>query len=318
MIKKYTLIIITLIFAIIGLSGCGKSQESVSASKMKKDTTQGVECYEFQEINEFNEKFKEIFKIENQNFVRVESKLFKGDYYKLSIEPTNYMYIGELKENLPDGMGVLFDIIDNDGTFIISIKYKGYFEEGRFNGYGRYFGKATDYSDYYEELERVGTKFLEYEGYFKNGEYEGIGNKYKVDNKLIFDEEENMYLIGDLKKYILENKSALEEYAKTLENAGGQPVFWDLPLLNSILEYSGEFSGNEYDGKGMLYSNSKLIYKGEFSDDEINGEGILYYESGKIKYEGSLKDNTYHGKGTLYNEDGSVKYKGDWKKGEPK
>lgn len=96
-------------------------------------------------------------------------------------ESEDYMYIGEIKNNLPDGRGVAYY---DDG-----FKYTGEFISGKLDGYAVetdnlnriiYDGDwRSDYYHGYGVLNLIQHQ-QKYEGYFNEGDYHGTGKYYYV------------------------------------------------------------------------------------------------------------------------------------------
>lgn len=242
-----------------------------------------------------------------------ESKMFKNSYLKRTIneQDFDYIYFGDLKDEMPDGDGVLFQIAYSDiGKLVIAPLYIGEFEKGMFDGYGIQFLLLGNVYDS-PILLKLGVTYKAYEGYFEEGELEGKGNLYYMSD-------------------ILENVIGLEEYAEkyqedfeTFENEfyNSDEIIFYSPTepFKSSIKYSGDFQKSEFSGKGHLYDfESNLIYFGEFSNGKYNGKGTKFFRSGTEEYRGEFSNSLYHGKGILYNKDGSVKYDGQFRKGDVK
>lgn len=73
------------------------------------------------------------------------------------------------------------------------------------------------------------------------------------------------------------------------------------------MKYNGAFIDGQYNGNGVLYSETgKKLYSGEFDMGQYSGSGTLYDENGTKLYTGEFEDGDYSGSGTLYSSDGSV------------
>ena len=68
--------------------------------------------------------------------------------------------------------------------------------------------------------------------------------------------------------------------------------------------YEGEFTGDDFNGKGTLYLANGSIYSGNFVDGRYNGYGEFKNINGQ-RYVGEFKNNNYHGYGTLFNSSGA-------------
>ncbi|MCC5910055.1 MAG: hypothetical protein JJT76_06420 [Clostridiaceae bacterium] len=265
----------------------------------------------------------EALKEEDIHFIRRERPLFKTPYYTLSMEQTEYAYIGKLKKNKPHGIGVLLKLNYSLPNNFYSIEYAGNFKKGIMHGYGIEYAKPTEETDlYYEyrELESIGVRYIKYEGYFKNGKYEGKGNYYALREGLDFSETLLLSASNNINQYYENNKEEIESFKDQLKNENRDYlIIAKLPLLNNQILYTGKFKKNEFEGKGKQFVNDILVYEGRFSKSEYHGKGKLYYytDSNTIKYKGRFNRGQYHGKGTLYEENGNVKYSGKWKNGQP-
>ena len=144
-----------------------------------------------------------------------ESNLFSADQFvkydgsRLDGSPA-FVYVGEMDGDKPDGIGVLLlktvaarsletaALFDsnaqkfqeqklNDPEFY-SILYKGYFSDGRFDGYGLLYKELLT-QDYKEPFQIYRKKdgmvhfpmFIKYEGEFSDGAYDGKGNIYSLE-----------------------------------------------------------------------------------------------------------------------------------------
>lgn len=253
---------------------------------------------------------------------------FGEEYFKLTLDMKDYVYFGELKDSLPHGLGIIYQVSFQDaGKTVFVPKYMGYFKDGRYHGFGIGFGKASRYyndifnlggafgfsSQDYSNLDALGIVYPIYEGYFADGNYEGKGKYMIISEDLRSEKPLN------LQKYLNENDSLVQEHLKKLEKNEPQLLVSTLPPLTTYTKYAAEFEEGELSGEGKQFTkDGTLIYNGEFKNDMYNGNGKLYFESGKLKYEGEFQNGNYHGKGTLYKEDGSVHYTGQWEYGDIK
>lgn len=287
-IRKFLLIAMLIIVSYIAV-GCGNQK----IYEIKKED-------KFSKLQEdYASKYQRSYLLEENNFIG-------NDNFKLTLDQSKYMYYGKLKDNKPNGEGVLLESTDEGDVY--SIKYVGEFKDGRYNGEGLYYG---DFKDINSELDNMGVRYLYYKGEFKDGNFSGKGNMYVPD--LNIDNYDKA-----LEIYLEKNKKVIESLSNKSENTS-EPYISKMPLYDTRILESGEFKKEELNGEGTLYySNGKIEYVGDFKKDEYWGEGILYNENGSIKYKGEFKNSKYDGKGTLYNEDGSVKYKGEWSNGDLK
>lgn len=250
-------------------------------------------------------------------YLKIENKLFGTDYFKRDLNLGDYIYVGEMKKNMPNGKGIIYSVYHSDlGKKVFAPLYIGTFKDGVYNGYGRKFNKASVYYHMltgleYWNLDKLGIGYQEYEGYFRDGKYDGTGN-YMIVDEVIEDEMES-----NLIKYSESNKTTINSFSKELSETEFPLLISDLPPLKTFVSYIGDFRDSNMNGKGKIFNKQNtLIYEGGFKLDSYYGQGKLYYSDGKIRYEGEFKNGKYDGYGTLYNEDGSIEYKGEWNSGD--
>ncbi len=231
----------------------------------------------------------------------VEDNIFSGSRYKLTTNSSDFIYLGELKDNRPSGKGMLlkqsdvhYGMYEVDGMYY-NILYIGEFSEGRYNGYGlefnqpqgndlNHFNHICHYdpqSEEYKSYYQLWLNYVKYEGEFKQSLWNGKGNRYEVDLSFRVD----------------------------LENIIGKTDILT-PVYDKITV--GTFRKGKANGKCQIYVNGILTFSGKLKDDEMNGSGIMYYDSGQIEYKGHFKNDMRNGKGKLYNENGELIYNGNW------
>ena len=195
-------------------------------------------------------------------------------------------YEGNIKNNVYEGRGIIYDESGN-------IIYKGYFREGKYEGYGQ------QYSD----------KNLIYKGFFHDGKYNGKGNLYENGSK----KYEGNFYEGEYNGvgifYVNGEKVSKRLYKNGCFLSKGFVIFYD---KNKEI-YSGISSDYKpkqgknltiYDGKGYK------IYKGDFLDFNYNGQGILYFnQNNNIYFSGKFENNNFVN-GKLYDLDGKITYEG--------
>ena len=253
---------------------------------------------------------KEIFDlltIDNMNdilsqsiFVEMEKKdhlkIARGSYkyYKKTLDKTNTIYFGQVNKNSePDGLGIVFQLYDKYTDDVVPlIKYIGYFDSGKYDGYGIEFEifqpeeipNIVDMESLINNLVLFNANEF-YEGYFKDGDYSGEGVKCIS----------NLY------------ENAIVYSPDKMINAN------DLTYSYTIAEYSK----NTINGESKEYYGNKLHYEGKQKEDEYHGYGKLYnIETGNLIYEGEFSHGDYHGKGILYDENGKVLHDGKFVAGE--
>ena len=217
-------------------------------------------------------------------------------------------YIGQFKDNLPNGKGKIYFPNGN-------IRYDGEIKNFKREGNGKFF-----YNDGYyyigqfkdNKFHGKGTEYnkngnIIYEGDFINGKREGNGKLFT---------EKGYYYIGQFKDDLLNGKGI--QYYK-----------------NGNIAYEGDFINGVCDGKGKMINIDGSYYIGQFKDDLPNGKGITYDKDGNIMYEGEsknlrkegngklinkdgsyyigqFKDNEFHGKGIQYDKNGNIVFEGDF------
>ena len=262
--------------------------------------------------------------------LKKDKKIFfsKGQYYEVSSKAkddleveditTIVYYLGDVKDNKPDGEGAFFCIRDTG----MRLLYAGGFKEGRMNGKGVLFSVTSPASIVFE----MGS----YENGVKSGKcvmyncadihniLELYGNSW-----IEYEEQYFQYYNKDEKNQVIENlfekdKAAELIYiAKCYEAINLEDAFYvrtNYAVIEPIISYEGEYKKDNFSGKGALYGGyGTLWYRGEFKSGQFHGKGTLYYAlAGIPEYEGEFKRDKMNGKGTLYNEDGTVRKKGNF------
>ena len=234
------------------------------------------------------------------------------------------IYCGTLKDNKPDGMGVLVKECD--------IIYKGEFKEGTINGKGKSF--IYDKNDKSRKLLKIfeGTfigetkngKYIEYdrynckkkifEGEYKEGKREGKGIEYKYNNKLYKGCFKNGQKNGN---GILYASGGIKRYEGNFENNffhGNGKLFYD----NRKIQYDGKFNKGFLSEEGVYYDYANYgqktkVFNGlPLINNEFPKVFNIYYNEGQIHYTISL--NNYQLKGREYNKNGTKIYSGDLKR----
>jgi len=222
--------------------------------------------------------------VEQAHAVEFHPEFLKVGYYKQTVNESECTFYGKMKDNRPEGYGVLAS-----GSRI----YAGNFKEGNLYGYGIC-------------IDQNGA--LAFEGYIdgitRDGEYRIADGEAAVpfgwDTLSIY--------------YGWKWGEGFGWSDRELDEAAAAYGFAGVRLLP---EYIGGIKKQQYHGKGTLYDEEgRIIYEGEFKKGKYDGKGILYYPDGSVMYEGGFSRGEYHGKGTLYYQNGSVEYKGNFKRGE--
>ena len=292
------------IFMLMSLVGCGSSGNSkllglsdTNLYEEYKNCDKGFDEYCFyytrekaDKVWQFEKRRKEVLdKIAESKEVHniaMDGHLFSKDQYVITKEKTGYIYVGKLKNNSPDGIGMIYREADPvSGHRQKRPIYQGEFKEGRYEGYGILYkavgnelweeiGKFPDGAAKKALAELKNEPILYYEGEFKEGEFSGKGNLYDGVKK-------------------------------------GKNNLPDLDIVSS------EFKKGKANGKSVVYFGGLVWYEGEMENDKFNGEGKKYNtRSGYLEYKGHFKNDEFDGKGISYDKDGNVVYEGKWKNGE--
>lgn len=292
-----------------------------------------IEVYSFKESNKV-QKYVENCS-EDPVFIEKIKKVGRNPYYGITKNNPEFLYIGQVKKNKPDGIGAILKpvevIIDSENEEKAYVtEYEGYteevyyvrtyigeFKDGRPEGYGIEFSVPGD-SDYIMQPvdmkiykgEKIQEGIFEsanprkYEGKFKNGQYSGKGNEF-VYMGTYWEGGEGIN-IEDYSEYLGENEKKNDKIEDYLTGAN-----------QDIIIYSGTYKKGKRKGTFKVYEWGFLSYEGDMKGDLQSGKGKIYYPlSEQVQYDGELVGGEYDGKGTLYNEDGSVQYKGKWEMGD--
>ena len=223
-------------------------------------------------INAIYESSEETIKVE------LKKKAFGDYYFKKTLDESDYLYFGKLKDGRPDGYGV---IMLPEGHYW----YVGNFEDGVMKGYGIVF---TDTIVVYE------------------GEIASVDRNWNVVPKN--GQACIPYYYKDVPGYISSNPLLDTTELEHSEKLYGMRI---------MPEYIGKIKKGKYSGKGVnYYADGTKKYEGNFEKGLYSGKGKLYDKDGNLLYDGEFKYGKYSGKGTLYRADGSVEYKGNFRNGD--
>ncbi|MGL5712158.1 MAG: hypothetical protein ACRCX2_03995 [Paraclostridium sp.] len=168
---------------------------------------------------------------------------------KVTLDNTSNIYYGELKDNKPNGLGVL-----QTNKYI----YIGEFKKGKLDGFG---------------IVQVGLNY--YEGEFEKGHQKGKGNEFDNNN---FKLNEDFTFSSEIPKYSGEWNRDRYSGKGTLYNEDGSIKYKGKFKKG---DYSGEGT--------LYYSNGNIEYEGKFKKNKYSGKGALYNEDGTIKHKGKFK-----------------------------
>jgi len=189
----------------------------------------------------------------------------KGDKLQESIKETEYIYYGDMKNNMPEGYGIVCSKYSY-GEFEI---FAGEFKKGKPAGYGVVYETEKGKYKYVYEGEDCGLNVFITQFQFSAS---GTGAIY-IEGLIPYYSDPIIIYEGKLKKNEKEGKG--KEYDS-----------WYYTLL-----YEGEFKNDKYSGKGTLYYEDGITkkYEGEFKDGKYNGKGTLYNKDGSVKHKGKFK-----------------------------
>ena len=258
-------------------------------------------------------------------YILFNKKHWKGiSYYKSK----NIEYDGQWKNDLKDGLGILYEDDENNtkvynGTFqkgLISgkgieyykngnILYNGSWLQSLFHGYGEYYypNNQLRYKGFFSNGRRDGDGIL----YNEDGSYNFIGD-WKLDNmfigELFYDNNNKTKYIGHFNKdnryqwggeYFYNNEKNTRSYKGYYENENKY--------------YEGSLKDGYFHGKGLqYYDNGQLMYNGTYENGDKSGKGIFYIKNSTIRYVGEFKNDKFEGNGILYDND-KIIYNGTFK-----
>lgn len=344
--------IILLIAICLGIEGIAFAEDGSIESPMFSteyreyyNDYNSLKVYDFEKENKVLD--KAIEKCQSNDMVAVHEigKIGKGTYWIRTNEATDMFYLGRLKDNKPEGKGVLYKKIlglemgissDLSDSYYVKY-YEGEFKKGKQEGFGREYvspidslqvdGADTDiiplnlYEEVTDDIQSnllLTTNPLCYEGYFKNNEYSGKGNRYEY---LVFDsmlyeaeqmEELEKALEGSWEEEYNNEEEMYDYYEDGIEEPSQEQYY-----SKHINVYTGKFKKGKENGKIKVYYHGMLLYDGEMKKGIMDGQGTQYYpESAQIRYKGGWKQGEYNGNGTLYDESGEEEYSGKWNNGE--
>lgn len=261
---------------------------------------------EFSKEEEKLNRYRKSLKPE-QYYIEASSALLgNGTIYKQVFRESNLLYMGEMKNEKPNGYGEIYKILnagsDTEPILFTQRVYTGMFKKGQYSGFGKEYVSFNDenemiefgYRNIIREAENpqkyVEQYFneLQYMGYFSKGVYEGKGLLFgypEIYRMLMA--KQGIKSIQQMGKFdhILAISSG--DFKAGLENGNVTQY------LNGDLLYEGSMKKGYYDGKGSIYywGTPQIKYKGEFEADECNGKGTLYDIDGKEICSGIWKDN---------------------------
>lgn len=191
-------------------------------------------------------------------------------------------YIGEFKENVVFGFGILYD--SEKGKSV------GYWDDFKANGLGYYIaanGCSSKGNWINDRLDGYGIEIdlvAHYEGEYSEGVQQGIGIKIIEERGTYIGEvDESLYGIGT---FVFKDGRKYEGEWKNNKLNG----FGVISLPNKKSWFEGEFIDDKREGFGVFYSPKK-IYVGMWKNSKLEGETIIiqdniikkqYWENGKV------------------------------------
>ena len=274
-------------------------------------------------INNYNIKKRNYYQLQNLNGQKNKLEKFTEEI-KITINNNNLSqiiefsidkfynedgekYIGEKKNNLKNGKGILFFNLDDQSN---RKRYEGNFKDNKAEGKGVFYFKNGDrYEGDFIENEREGKGVYfwnngdRFEGEYKNDKKEGKGIIYYSNGDKfegIFSEDTR----EGYGKYFWNNGDRyIGDYKNDKKEGKGMLIY------NNGDRFEGIFKNDKKDGEGVLYFFNGDRYEGKYINDKV-GKGIIFYYKGG-KYEGEFNNYKKEGKGIMYYKDGKIE-KGNW------
>ncbi len=228
-----------------------------------------------------------------------------------------YYYYGNMKDDLPDGAGVLLTKVIPSGDKILFLPvYAGYFQEGTADGYG---------------IKFRGDRGVEMEGEFSKESLDGGFESIMPTGKVIY------YYENNINEIAVNNSTLRDEidYYSHMQFVNRSAVF-NYPALQPSVYREGEYQGDRLNGDIKEYYNNyqfnsndqmyhkmedsvygPLQYKGKMKYDEYTGKCEAFYLNGQTAFKGDVSSGIFNGDGRLYSKKGKLIYKGKFKDGYP-
>lgn len=234
---------------------------------------------------------KEIFDI--NRLLRNEAQVSYTEGIFVEYKGEKCFYRGYVDKNSsfpnPSGEGEMYF---KDGR-----KYSGFFDEGKFNGLGRYIdSKGWCYEGLFIDGILIGKATVIHTDENKNKiEYFGNTNNFKKEGK---GQEK-------CKLYIYEG-----DFENNLKQGQGKLIYHSCKD-----QYEGEFKQGNITGRGKYIWSNKHTYFGQFIDGKMHGIGLYQWPDGSY-YDGEYVNGVKEGKGEFKWKDGRI-FKGPFKNGKP-
>ena len=254
----------------------------------------------------------------------------KGKEY----ENGQLIYEGNYLNDLYNGEGIKYY---NNGKILFEGEYaKGKMKKGKLydkNNELVFEGEFLD-GKRWNGKGKEDTPNDKFEGEYINGKKNGKAIEYYNDGKIKFE--------GDYCNDIKINGKLYDKYTNDIYEIKSGKGYVKIYSYFDTLLYEGEYSNDEYNGRGKKYLNGILEYEGEFLNGVKQGRGVEYhiwgserkkrkfegefingewkkgkkYKYDKLIYEGEFSNKKRNGKGKEYNyQDGSLIFEGEFKNG---
>ncbi len=270
--------------------------------------------------------------------VRVEQSIF-GKRYERTKEG-NILYIGDMKDNKPDGYGILYERVYaclEDGFLQISDTrrvseteyenafytpiYAGEFRDGKFDGFGYKYMTAKEIAKNVVEVYD--------EPYFSIKPTKEISGTYDEIQKVVIDEASPCIYEGYFSKGKYNGKGNEYVYGITAHYGG----LWRDDLLDGVCieqQYQEIFDSQDMENSneesqigmimGVMNTTPNLDYlnilSGTYKNGKANGKFHIYGNDSLI-YEGDVKNDSRSGQGISYfYRTNQIEYDGEWRNGE--
>ena len=201
---------------------------------------------------------KGFYKFNNLEFYKGDISLdnFEGNGY---YEYEYFYYIGQFKNNLREGNGILYY---SDGKLL----YRGQFQNDKFHGHGKFYWREGEY----------------YEGEFQNGLNHGKGTLYYKNGKIKYEGDfVNDKFEGKGKYYYLNGHYYIGDFKNGLKHGKGT-----LFANKEKKIYDGEFRNGNFEGQGKYIYENGDYYIGEFKNGVCHGKGVECDKNGNKLSEG--------------------------------
>lgn len=231
--------------------------EDVSSINKKLDTEYEIETFPYYYTDKSKDLinyYKKVMKGDVKKYYYLSS--VNNDCVKLTIneDEAEYIYYGKLKDDYPNGKGVLLTKLDAelDIYYVCAIAQ---FNKGYIDGYALCYELTGDRNN------NLRYSFLQnYEGEYDKGKWSGEGILYTEFPSLEELAEDDFVFYGDDEEEVTIEDNVMQ--------FGDISIMTNIPMIGGLkVIYIGEFHKDEASGKGTSYSleNQKTaIYSGEF------------------------------------------------------